>query len=123
IAQVGCTAPDSLAAEFGTKELHRPRRFLGAPVLMVFYDPYSKTADELLRFAQMTAASHPDDITVVVFAMSDDADAVRKQRDRLHLTYPLLNGVSLRKSYDVDATPKLMVLDAEGVVPGAYHGW
>jgi len=48
---------------------------------------------------------------------------VRKQREELHLTYPLLNGLGLRKSYTVDATPKLMVLDAEGVVRGEYVGW
>jgi hypothetical protein len=90
---------------------------------MVFYNPYSTTAEEILHFAQMAAVGYRDDAIVVGLAMSEDGEKVRKQRDELHLTIPVLNGLGLRKSYDVEATPKLMVLDAEGVVRGAYVGW
>jgi peroxiredoxin len=123
IATVGYTAPDFLAPEFGGKESVRPRRWLGKPVLMVFYNPNSATAEEILHFAQMAAVGYRDEATVVGLAMSEDGEKVRKQRDELHLTIPILNGLGLRKSYDVEATPKLMVLDAEGVVRGAYVGW
>jgi hypothetical protein len=71
----------------------------------------------------LTTESYRDDVKVVGLAMSEDAEIVRKQREELHLTYPLLNGLGLRKSYAVEATPKLMVLDAEGVVRGEYVGW
>ena len=40
-----------------------------------------------------------------------------------HLTFTILSGKGLRQSYAVEATPKLMVLDANGVVRGSYDGW
>jgi peroxiredoxin len=123
IATVGYTAPDFIAPEFGGKESIRPRRWLGKPVLMAFYNPTSTTAEEILHFAQMAAVGYRDEAIVVGLAMSEDGEKVRKQRDDLHLTIPVLNGLGLRKSYDVEATPKLMVLDAEGVVRGVYEGW
>ena len=43
--------------------------------------------------------------------MSGDLDAARKQHADLKLTVPLLDGSGLRISYDVDGTPKLMLLD------------
>ena len=55
--------------------------------------------------------------------MSGDPDAARKQRADLKLTVPVLDGSGLRISYDVDGTPKLMLLDADGVLRGEYTGW
>jgi len=55
--------------------------------------------------------------------MSGDPDAARKQRADLKLTVPVLDGTGLRISYDVDGTPKLMLLDADGVLRGEYTGW
>jgi peroxiredoxin len=123
VAKLGYTAPDFLASDFDSKESIRPRRWLGKPVLMVFYNPNSPTAEELLRFAQAVHDAHGKEATVVGMAMSDDADKVRKQRSDLKLTFGILSGAGLRKSYDVEATPKLIVLDAEGVVRGSYDGW
>jgi peroxiredoxin len=123
VAKLGYTAPDFLASDFDTKESIRPRRWLGKPVLMVFFNPSSQTAEELLRFAQATSEAYGKEATVVGFAMSDDGEKVRKQRSELKLTIGILSGLGLRKSYDVEATPKLIVLDAEGVVRGSYEGW
>jgi hypothetical protein len=122
-ATIGYTGPDFLALDFDTKESIRPCRWLGKPVLMIFYNPNSTTAEELLHFAQRTSELYPKEATVVGMAMSDDSDKVRKQRSELKVTFAVLNGLGLRKCYDVDATPKLIVLDAEGVVRGCYVGW
>jgi len=71
IAQVGHTAPRlSGPGVSGAQESVRPRRWLGKPVLMVFYNPKSTTAEELLRFAQLTTESYRDDVKVVGLAMS-----------------------------------------------------
>ena len=47
----------------------------------------------------------------------------QKQRDDLKLTIPLLDGRGLRQSYAVEATPKMMVIDADGVLRGSWVGW
>ena len=46
-----------------------------------------------------------------------------KQRERLRLYVPVLSGTGLRLSYAVEATPKLVVIDAAGLVRGSYLGW
>jgi hypothetical protein len=67
--------------------------------------------------------AHKDEIKVIGLAVADDTAAVLKQRGEMHLTFPILSGRGLRVTYAVDATPKLVVLDAKGVVRGAYVGW
>ena len=55
--------------------------------------------------------------------MSADREAVRRQRAELKLTMPLFDGRGLRQSYAVEGTPKLMVIDADGMLRGAWVGW
>jgi peroxiredoxin len=123
IATLNRTAPDFVAPDFTSQESARLRRWHGRPILMVFYSPTSMTGDELLRFAQSVSDRYPQEVTVLGLAMTDDAERVRKQRGELRLTFPLLNGTGLRQSYEVEATPKLVVLDADGVVRGTFVGW
>lgn len=90
---------------------------------MIFYNPGSQTAEELLRFAQKVSQKYQSQVTVLGLAMSEDVENVRGQREQLQLTFPILCGTGLRKSYGIDATPKLMLLDAEGIVRGEFIGW
>jgi peroxiredoxin len=122
-AQVGQTAPDFLTTEFLTGETARLRRWQGKPVLMVFYSPASETAGDVLRFAQSIGDANAKRLTVVGLAMTDDAERVGKQKKDLHLTFPVLHGSGLRQSYAVESTPKLILLDAEGMVRASYDGW
>src|SRR5262249_59157699 len=52
VAALGHTAPDFVVPDFTAKESARLRRFLGKPILMVFYHPASPTTPDLLRYAQ-----------------------------------------------------------------------
>jgi hypothetical protein len=60
---------------------------------------------------------------VLGLAVFGETDQVLKQRDDLKLTFPLLAGQGLRFTYAVEATPKFVVLDAQGIVRGSYTGW
>jgi peroxiredoxin len=120
---VGQPAPDFLATELTGSASARLARWLGRPVLLVFYHPASPTSDEVLRFAQKVAADHPGTAHVVGMSVSDDAALVRKQHAEMKLTFPVLSGGGLRVSYAVEDTPKFILLDATGVVRGAYLGW
>jgi peroxiredoxin len=122
VANLGEKAPDFAAPLFtgtGTASL---RRWQGKPVVLVFYSPTSQTTPDLLRFAQELSTSFQG-LTVLGLALSDNAAQVQKQRDDLKLTFPLLNGSGLRVSYAVETTPKVMLLDAAGIVRGAFLGW
>lgn len=122
-AAIGQPAPDFVASDFTIRESIRLRRFQGHPMLLVFYNPTAKTASEVLRFAQSVAAAHQPGITVLGLAVSDDSQTILQQRSEHRLTFPLLSARGLRLLYGVDATPRLVVLDAEGIVRGAYEGW
>ncbi len=123
VATVGEPAPDFLAPEVGTRGTTTLKRWQGQPVLLVFFNPNSTTADPLLQFAERLARAFPKQITVLGMAMSDDSERVREKTHHLTLSFPLYNGTGLRRSYAIDATPKMVVLDGAGVVRGSYFGW
>jgi hypothetical protein len=120
---LGHRAPDFVVTNLLTRESVHLRRWLGRPVLMVFYSPTSVTVEPLLRFAQALQDQHNGVLTVLAFALSEDVERIQKQHADLRLSMPVLSGKGLRQSYAVDATPKLIVLDAQEVVRGNYVGW
>jgi peroxiredoxin len=122
-AAINQPAPDFLVTDLTSKQSARLKPLLGKPILMVFYSPTSKTAEETLRFAQQVMDSQPGDLQVLGLAVSGETPQVLQQRSDLKLTFPILSGQGLRLTYGVDATPKLMVLDAAGIVRGSLVGW
>jgi peroxiredoxin len=122
VAAIGAAAPDFTAPDLVAGGTNGLRRLLGKPVLMVFYNPSSRTTGELLRFAQKLGDAHHD-LTVVGFNVAPDAEQVKKQRADLGLTFGMIDGSGLRTSYAVDGTPRMVLLDAKGVVRGAFSGW
>ena len=92
VAAVGQAAPDFLAPDLATSSTFRLGQVLGKPVLLVFYNPASPTAADVLGYAQQMSASHAGDLTVLALSMSGDLDAARKQRADSKLTLPVLDG-------------------------------
>src|SRR5262249_21653490 len=95
VIALGQPAPDFVSTDLSTHESARLRRLLGKPVVLVFYSPASRTAGDLLQFAQSLWAAHKDEIKVIGMAVSEDTRNVIKQRDDLHLTFPILSGQGL----------------------------
>jgi peroxiredoxin len=116
-------APDFLTTDLASRESARLHRWLGRPVLLVFYNPASALGEEVLLFAQKLQTAHADSLSVIGLAVSDDVQRALKQRDQLKLSFPLLSGTGLRLSYAIDATPKLVLIDSTGTVRGSYVGW
>jgi peroxiredoxin len=123
VAAVGATAPDFMAPNLAASGMFRLRQTRGKPVLLVFYNPASPTTPGVLAYAQKINDSHSKDLTVLALSVSGDVDAIKKQRVALKATFPILDGSGLHISYGVEGTPKLMVLDGNGVVRGDYVGW
>jgi hypothetical protein len=120
---IGAPAPDFLAPDWIAGGSARLRSWIGRPLLLVFYSPKAPVAPELLRYVQGLAASQTDKLTVVGLCVSGKADAACKQREQLQGTFPLLDGSGLLTTYGVEATPRLVLIDATGVVRGLYVGW
>ena len=70
-----------------------------------------------------TANAKPAKQASVRTISNTDPDAAKRVYARAKDSVPLLPGKGLRITYGVDATPKLLVIDADGVVRGSYVGW
>lgn len=123
VATLGEKAPDFVTTNVHTRESARLHRFLGKPILLVFYSPTSMTVEEVLHFAQDLQEAHKKTVTVLGLAVSDDVALVRKQHEELGLGFPILSGKGLRLAYKVEDTPKLIVLDSAGVLRAQFAGW
>jgi peroxiredoxin len=119
----GKPAPEFLVKDLTTKESVRLRQWLGRPLLLVFYSPNSPTVDRVLRFAQDVQDRQGDQVHVITLAVSDEVDRLLQQRKDMKVTVPVLSGTGLRLTYGVEATPKVVVIDAAGVVRTSYIGW
>src|SRR5262249_42730722 len=58
VAVPGSPAPDFSATDLVDRKPARLQQFLGRPVVLVFYNPTSFQAEEVLRFAQRLADGH-----------------------------------------------------------------
>jgi hypothetical protein len=76
-----------------------------------------------LKYAQKTQDVRHGKLTVLGFVVTDEAATTKKQYGDLNLSFPVLAGQGLRQTYAVEATPKLLVIDADGIIRGAYIGW
>lgn len=122
-ATKGEPAPDFVASEITGTGSGRLGQWKGRAVLLVFYQPSSVSAEPLLRFAQDVTNDLGRRVQVVGMCVGDDAEAALRQRSALKLTFPLLHGSGLRTSYGVDATPRMVLIDAYGTVRYANTGW
>jgi peroxiredoxin len=120
---VGRPAPDFVAADLAGGEAVRLGKWQGRPVLLAFFDPTKPTAEPLLRGLQTLHARHGGRVWVAALAVSADAEAVQRLRADLHLTLPTLAGEGLCRRLEVETTPKLVVLDGNGVVRYLASGW
>jgi peroxiredoxin len=120
---VGRPAPDFLATDLTTGKSVRLQRLLGKPLLLCFYNPHTGTGAEVLRFGQGICETYANRVQVLALAVTDDAEASRKQHAALKLAFPVLEGNGLHWTYDIQATPRLVLIGADGIVRGLYTGW
>jgi hypothetical protein len=118
--------PNFVIAELTCQTANNTRDFkqyLGQPVLVLYYDPTTATGKEVLLFGQKMCDKYGDDVQVLGMAVSDDLELVRRQHEGLDLSYPILDGKAMIRAFGVDATPRVVVLDSQGVLRCAFTGW
>ncbi|MFN4257964.1 MAG: peroxiredoxin family protein [Gemmataceae bacterium] len=123
IITLGRPAPDFLVPDYTAPQSARLYNWLGQPILLIFYSPTSPTVQEVLGFGRQLRREYGNHIVVLGLAMSEDKEQILKQRQDLRLDFPILSGTGLRLSYKIETTPKLVVLDAAGIVRGSWLGW
>lgn len=121
--RVGEPAPDFVATQVGGQQTVGLKGLRGKPVVLAFYNPNSALTPDVLAFLGELAASTEGKAQVVALSVVDDAAVVQKQLAELKVSVPVLHGAGLRLPYEVDATPRVVVIDGQGYVRGAYTGW
>ena len=121
---LGQRVPDFVVKAFtGKEESVRLSRSLGRPVLVFFYVPSSETGREVIEYAKNLAQQQGDKLAVMAMAVTKDAKLAQKQHQDMQLPFALLDGRAMHLTFGVDATPRLVLLDAEGIVRYAHTGW
>jgi hypothetical protein len=120
---VGKPAPDFIAGDMiRAGDSVSSRALRGKPVLMVFFNPDSHSLDELMTFVH-DLAKHHKDVAVLGLVLSGGPDRLSRMKADRRWTLPILNGAGLKATYAVDCTPRMVMLDADGVVQGVVVGW
>jgi hypothetical protein len=121
--QTGQRVPDFITEELGTHAARRLSRSLGRPVLIFYYNPSTEIGVDILRFAKALGDKNGDRMSILAMAVTNDADAAIRQRATMDLPFPILDGGVMRIPFGVDATPRFIVLDADGVIRHQSTGW
>ncbi len=119
----GEKAPDFLVTDLITKQSIRLHRLLGRPILIVFYNPKTGNGERALKFARKLHQEYKSKINILGMAVTSDIAYVRKQHKKFKLSFPILDGKGLHRTFGVDATPRFVVLDSNGKMRAGFTGW
>lgn len=120
---IGKKSPDFIVSDLISEKTKRFYDLLGQPILILYYDPTTPTGKEALKFVQKLCDEHGDDILVLGMAVSNNTVMVREQHEEMGLTFPVLDGNCMHRTFGVDGTPRVIILDRDGLVRFAFTGW
>ena len=119
----GQPAPDVPAMNVTTRETQRLSALTDRPTLLLYYQPDSiRTAEPLLRFAQLLHDRHAGRARILPVAVGT-SEAATRQREQLKLTVPVLAGRSMYQVHGIDSTPAFVLINASGKVEEVTLGW
>jgi peroxiredoxin len=122
--QVGQRVPDFVVTDLVDKESStRLYRCLGKPILIFFYNPATETGKQVLEFAKSLSERTKNGVSILAMDVTADPERARRQHAELKLPFTILDGQGLHTTFAVTATPRLVVLDADGVVRATHTGW
>jgi len=112
-----------LLTDLVTRQSVRLNRLLGRPTLVVYYNPHTQTGAQVLEFAKDVSQKLGDRVSIVAMAVTTDPEFAAKQYAELRLPFHVHDGAALRLTFGVDATPRFVILDAEGYLQFSATGW
>lgn len=121
--RAGQRAPDFLVTNLIDGQSVRLYRNLGRAIVIAFFNPQAESGRQVLEFLKDLRRQAGNNVVVMAMAASNDVDLVRRQHADLQLPFPILDGTGLHLTFKVEATPRLILLDGEGIVRGMYTGW
>ena len=122
-AAVGQRIPDFVCTDLLTRDTQRLQRVLGKPVVVMFFNPATENGVNMLPLGQSLAQRYPKGLTIMAMAVTDDAKLVQKQHKDMNLPFSILDGNGLLQLFSVEALPRIVVLDGQGIVRSSWTGW
>ncbi len=121
--RVGQKAPDCVLNDLISQQTVRLNRLLGRPVLVLYYNPHTTTGVEVLGFAKNLTEKMGDRVTVAALAVTNDTEFAQRQHAEMKLPFSIFEGSALRLAFAVEATPRFIVLDGDGILRATTTGW
>lgn len=120
---IGQRAPDFAVSCLTADETARLQSHRGKPVLVVFYNPATPMGREVIDYVKQLNEKHRASVAIMAMAVTQDAELVRKQHREMRLAFPILDGNGMRLSFGAVQTPRVVLLDGEGMVRMTQTGW
>jgi peroxiredoxin len=120
---IGERVPDFVVTSLTDMHPMALKTMLGRPTLVVFYNPATGVGRDVIVYAKGLSEKQTGKVQVMAMALTLNADAARKQHADLRLPFPVLDGHSLCTSLGVENTPRLVLLDAAGIIRWEATGW
>ena len=120
---IGQRAPDFAVSCLTADTTARLQSHRGRPVLVVFYNPATPMGHEVLDYVKQLSEKQGAAVAIMAMAVTQDADLVRKQHHDMRLKFPILDGNGMRLTFGAVQTPRLVLLDGDGMVRLTQTGW
>jgi hypothetical protein len=117
---IGQLIPDITAGGITSTGSAKLSALKGKTVLLAYFQPSTSSARAVLKLSDELHARKLG--TVLPLAIGDPAEA-KKLHVEQRLSVPIYNGLDVYKTHGLDATPVLVVVDADGVVRHVTRGW
>ena len=123
-AMVSRQAPDFSVPRLGGTGSLAIRGSRGSQVLMVFFNPQAPMTEEvLLQVKQWRQNFSGEDLVVLPLTVRTEEAANRPWVKLLGKETPIYDGSGLRITYGVEVTPRLVLVDRQGVIRALHEGW
>lgn len=123
-AAVGSKAPDFTVPRLGGQGSLALRNCRGSNVLVVFYNPSAPMTEEvLLQVQQWGRTNQGRELTILPLTVRPDHAANQNWGRLLGKEMPIYDGSGLRITYGVEVTPRLVLVDKQGIVRALHEGW
>ena len=123
-ATVGSAAPDFTVPRLGGQGSLALRNCRGSNVLVVFYNPSAPMTEEvMLQMQQWAKSSQGKELTILPLTVRTDQASNQNWARFLGKELPIYDGSGLRITYGVDVTPRLVLVDKQGIVRALHEGW
>lgn len=117
---VGAPIPDITVAGITVSDTFRLSSCKGRAVLLAYFQPTAPSAAEVLELASTLRRRNVG--TVVALAIGS-ADEARKKAADSRIDVPIFDATEAYRAHGLEATPVLIVVDADGVVRHVARGW